>query len=38
MVEISKDRVLHDEADVDLQYLQDELVKFKEKKKRELEE
>ena len=38
MVEMQKDRILLDDADVELQYLQDEIVTWQERKKKELEE
>ena len=38
MVEMQKDRIKSDDADVELQYLQDELVNFKERARREMEE
>jgi len=38
MVELQKSRVMLDDADVELQYLQDELINYKERKIREVEE
>ena len=38
MVEMQKDRILLDDADVELQYLQDEIVTWQERKKKEMEE
>ena len=38
MSELQKDRIKSDDADVELQYLQDELVTFKERQRKEMDE
>ena len=38
MVEMQKDRIKLDDADVELQYLQEELVNYKERQRKEMEE
>ena len=38
MTELQKDRIKSDDADVELQYLQDELVTFKERQRKEMDE